>query len=283
MPASIDPLGSPSTTIERNSYIPYYVQVKEALQEPIDRGAWQAGDQLPGEVELCRMFDVSRTVIRQALQEMTYEGLIVRAKGRGNFVAEPKVVESLAQKLTGFYQDMVERGHNPVTRVLKQTVSHANPKVAPHLGVKPGTPVIEIERVRFIQNEPIVLVTTYLPYTLCPEVVRADLSHQSLYSFLEKQCSLVIARGRRTLEAVPANEYEAQHLQVKKGAPLIVLDSVSYLSDGTPIEYYHALHRGDRSRFEVELVRIREQGKVREVLGGEATELPRSNVLTGGR
>ncbi|MFQ5796976.1 MAG: GntR family transcriptional regulator [Candidatus Bipolaricaulia bacterium] len=279
MPASIDPLGSPSTTVERNSYIPYYVQVKEALREGIDRGDWQAGDQLPGEAELCRMFDVSRTVVRQALKEMTYEGSVVRAKGKGSFIAEPKVIESLAQKLTGFYQDMVERGHNPVTQVLKQSFSHANPKVAAHLGVKPGTPVIKIERLRFIQDEPIVLVTTYLPYTLCPEVVRADLSHQSLYAFLEKQCGLVIARGRRTLEAVPANEYEARHLQVKKGAPLIMLDSVSYLSDGTPIEYYHALHRGDRSRFEVELVRIREQGKAREVLGGEATELPQSNEL----
>lgn len=283
MPASIDPLGSPSTTIERNSYIPYYVQVKEALQERIDRGEWQAGNQLPGEVELCRMFHVSRTVIRQALQEMTYEGSIVRAKGKGSFVAEPKVVESLAQKLTGFYQDMVERGHNPVTRVVNQSVRSANLKVAAHLRVKPGTPLIELERLRFVQDEPIVLVTTYLPYALCPQVARADLSRQSLYAFLEKQFGLVIARGRRTLEAVPANEYEARHLQVKKGAPLIMLDSVSYLSDGTPIEYYHALHRGDRSRFEVELVRIREQGKVREVLGGEATELPRSNVLTGGR
>ena len=252
------------------------------MQKRIDSGDWKPGGQLPGEAELCQMFDVSRTVIRQALKEMTYEGSIVRAKGRGSFVAEPKVIESLVQKLTGFYQDMMERGHNPATQVLKQSVSPANPKVAAHLGVKVGTLVIEIERLRFVQDEPIVLVTTYLPYALCPDVVHADLSRQSLYAFLENQCGLVIARGRRILEAVPANEYEARHLQVKKGVPLIMLDSVSYLSDGTPIEYYHALHRGDRSQFEVELVRIREQGKAREVLGGEATELPRSNELTGG-
>lgn len=264
-------------SIDRNNWIPYYVQVKEALRERIERGEWGPGDRLPGELELCRMFEVSRTVIRQALKEMTYEGLVVRQKGKGTFVAEPKIVESLVQKLTGFYQDMVDRGHNPVTQVLKQRVVAASPKVAAHLEVAPGTSVIEIDRLRFIQDEPIVLVTTYLPLALCPELVKADLSNQSLYTFLEKEYGLVIARGHRTIEAVPANEYEARLLRIEKGVPLIMLDSVSYLSDGTPIEYYHALHRGDRSRFEVELVRIREQGRMRESLAAALTELPRSH------
>ena len=73
---------------------------------------------------------------------------------------------------------------------------------------------------------------------------------------MEQHLGLVITRGHRTLEAVPANQREAELLQVDMGAPLMLLDSVSYLDDGTPIEYYHALHRGDRSRFEAELVRV---------------------------
>ena len=108
--------------VDRDSPIPYYIQVKKALQEHIDHGDRRPGDQLPGEPELCRMFDVSRTVIRQALRELEYEGLIVRQKGRGTFIAEPKIGESLVQQLTGFYQDMVQRGHTPVTQILKQQV-----------------------------------------------------------------------------------------------------------------------------------------------------------------
>ena len=127
--------------------------------------------------------------------------------------------------------------------------------------------MIVVDRLRFVQDEPIVLVTTYLPYALCPGILHADLSTQSLYALLEEQCGLIIADGHRTLEAVPANEYEAHLLQIETGSPLMKLDSVSYLDDGTPIEYYHALHRGDRARFEVELVRIREQAGIREVLG----------------
>jgi GntR family transcriptional regulator len=99
--------------------VPFYAQVKKALQEYIENDGWRAGDQLPGEPELCRMFNVSRTVIRQALKEMEYEGLIYREKGKGTFVAKPKIDQSLVQKLTGFFQDMVTRGYTPVTKVLR--------------------------------------------------------------------------------------------------------------------------------------------------------------------
>ncbi len=246
-------------TIDRDSPIPYYVQVRDALRAGIQDGRWQAGDRLPGEVELCSIFDVSRTVIRQALNDLVYRGLLVRHKGKGTFVARPKIREGLIQKLTGFYQDMVEQGYTPVTHVLKQATVPASPKVAGYLSIAPGTETIEIERLRFVHDEPIQLTTTYLPYDLCRELLHQDLSNQSLYAFLEQHCGLMIARGHRSVEAVPASDYEAGLLHVKKGAPLIMLDSVSFLNDGTPVEYYHAVHRGDRTRFEVELVRTRDR------------------------
>ena len=100
--------------LDRNSHIPYFAQVIDILRDRIDSGIWLAGTQIPGEPELCKMFDVSRTVIRQALAELDHDGLIVRKKGKGTFVAEPKIGESLVQRLTGFYEDMVERGLTPV-------------------------------------------------------------------------------------------------------------------------------------------------------------------------
>jgi GntR family transcriptional regulator len=249
----------------------------DTLRSLIDNGTWLPGTQLPGEADLCKLFTVSRTVIRQALAELDHEGLIVRKKGKGTFVAEPKIGESLVQRLTGFYEDMVERGHIPITQILRQQITPASSKVALKLDVAAGTPLIEIERLRFIENEPIVLVTTFLPFSLCPDVATSDFSSQSLYQFLEKHYGFIIARGHRTIEAVAANEYEAQHLNVEIGMPLILLKSVSYLDNGTPLEYYHARHRGDRSQFEVELVRVRAQGNVRSVLGGDSSTLPPSN------
>lgn len=260
------------TAIDRNNPIPYYIQVRETLRERMQEGIWKPGDQLPGEPEMCRMFDVSRTVIRQALNDLVHQGLIVRQKGKGTFVAEPKITESLVQKLTGFYQDMVEQGYQPHSRVLQQGLIPAPRKVAAYLQIEPGTDVIQIERLRFVQNDPIALVTTYLPHSLCPDLLHQDFSHQSLYAYLDKACGLVIVRGHRSIEAVGANEYESRLLQVKKNAPLIMLDSVSYLEDGTAIEYYHALHRGDRSRFDVQLYRIREPGRVQDVAGEDLSQ-----------
>jgi len=246
-----------NTLIDFKSNIPYYIQLVGLLKEQIDKEAWKPGDRIPSEPELCATYGVSRTVVRQALLQLELEGLIIRRKGRGTFVTERKINESLVQKLTGFYHDMVDRGLKPVTKVLIHEVQPATPKIAQHLGIQPGASVFCIERLRYVDDVPIVLVKTYIPYELCPRLADYDLSNKSLYEVLEKEFNLVISHGRRTVEAVPANEREAQLLMVDDCDPLLLLNSVTYLEDGTPLEYYHAVHRGDRSRFEVELLRVR--------------------------
>lgn len=268
-----------SQKIDFNSPIPFYIQLMDALREDISRGKRQPGDQLPGEHALCDTYGVSRTVVRQALRELELEGLIYRRKGKGSYVLEPKISGGLAQKLAGFYQDMAERGHRPISEVLRQAVIPAPAKIAQQLEINPGTPVVELQRLRFVRDEPIVLVTSYLPHGLCPGLENVDFKAQSLYAYLETTYQLIIASGRRYIEAVAADEHEAKLLHVEVGAPLIFLDSVSYLEDNTPIEYYHALHRSDRTRLEVALVRIREPGKVGETLEVNEQDLPRSNDL----
>jgi len=244
-------------TIQKDSPLPLYFQLKELLRQEIESGHWQAGQRIPSEAELCQAFDISRSVVRQALRELEYQGLLYREQGKGTFVAQPKISESLMQDLSGFYEDMVAKGLTPVTKVLRQEVQPANKKIANYLQIEPGEKVIVIERLRSVGSEPINLVTTYLPYDICPDLIDEDLSTQSLYALLEKKYGLELSHGRRTIEAVAANQYEAQLLGVEEGAPLVLLDSVSYLRDGHPIEYFHAVHRGDRSRFEVEVVRVR--------------------------
>jgi GntR family transcriptional regulator len=248
------------TSIDKESVIPYYVQLRDVLEGQIKEGHWEPGDQLPGEAELCQMFNVSRTVVRQALKEMSYAGLIHREKGRGTFVSEPKISSrSLVQSLDGFYQDMDEKGLTTIARVLEQGMVPSNSRVAEYLKIEPMSPVIRIVRLRFIEEEPIVLVTSYLPYDLCRELINADLTRQSLYAFIESHCGLTIARGRRSIDAVAANENEAELLDVALGSPLLLIDSVSFLKDGTPVEYFHGLFRSDRLRFEADIVEIREQ------------------------
>jgi GntR family transcriptional regulator len=236
--------------------IPYHAQVYDALEKLISNGSLRVGEQLPGEPKLCLLFGVSRTVIRQALEQLLRDGRITRVMGKGTFVAEPKIHEGLVGSLTGFYEDMIRQGYLPVSKTLKQQRIPATKKIASLLKIEPGASVIEIRRVRYVNDVPIQLVTTYLPETLCPSALQADLTHQSLYAYLEKECGLRIASGKRIIEAVLANKEESKLLEIAVGSPLIMLDSVSCLENGTPLEYYHAVHRSDRASFEVNLFRV---------------------------
>jgi len=242
-------------TINFESHIPYYIQLMDILKEKVKQKIWMPGDQIPGEQDLCELYKISRTVVRQSLKELELEGVITRRKGKGTFIALPKINESLVAKLTGFYQDMIEKGLKPVTRVMHQRVVPCYEKIAQYLNVEVGTQIIDIRRLRFINDQPIQLVSSYIPYDICPALATLDLANRSLYEFLENECDVFIVKGKRYIEAVAANEQEANLLDIEKGAPLLMLDSISFDQNGQPVEYYHAVHRGDLSRFEVELLR----------------------------
>jgi len=271
---------SAEEVIRRDSPVPYYYQLEGFLREQIQHGTWKPGEKIPSEAELCAAFDVSRTVVRQALNELVQEGVLYRRKGKGTFVSEPKIRESLVQHLTGFYEDTVALGLKPSTKVLEQKVIPAAPKIADALGLEEGDPVIMIDRLRFVDGEPILLVITYVPYRLCPELVNEDVSTQSLYAILEKKYGLELIYGRRTLEAVAATKEEAELLQIEEGDPIVLLRSISYLKDGGPIEYFKAIHRGDRSRFEVELFRPGKLEKLSHEDVSALRNLPGSNGLS---
>lgn len=245
--------------VDRDSPIPFYAQVMNTVKDLIEREVWKPTDQIPREIDLCLLFDVSRTVIRQAIKELTHEGLLIRKKGKGTFVAEKKITGSLVQDLTGSFADMAAQGLTLISKVLEQSIIKPTSKIASYLQIDSEETVIKITRLRFVKGEAIVLVTTYLPYKICPGLENVDLSQQSLYEVLATKYDLHIERGVRTIEAVEANKEEAELLGVADGSPLMLIISISYLKDGTPIEHYRAVHRGDRSRFQVQLVRIQNQ------------------------
>jgi GntR family transcriptional regulator len=250
--------------INASSYIPFYVQMRDSIKEKIEAKAWQAGDRLPSEAELCQEYQVSRTVVRQALLELELQGYILRRKGRGTFVAEVKINENLAQKLTGFYHDMIDQGLTPSTRVLHNKLIAAEGKPARQLNVDIGTTIIEIRRLRLVEGEPIAIVTSYLPKEYAEKLEKIDLTNRSLYEFLEKEFKLTILQAHRAIEAVSATEADAKLLKIKPGDPVVKLESTSYLDDGKPIEYFEAFHRGDRTRFEIQLIRMRDQWRAFE-------------------
>lgn len=240
--------------IDRRSPLPYYYQLKEIILADIAERGLRPGDRVPGDHELIEAYDVSRTVVRQALSELETEGVLERVKGRGTFVAPERTGEALVQTLTGLYEDVRARGSQLVSQVRRLEVVPADERVAAGLELEVGAPVIVLERLRYVDDEPWVLVVTHLPESVAPDLVHEDLSDKSLYELLEHKYHVALRSGRRSVQAGIAHRSLASHLGIAEGDPVLVLRSTVY-GDAGPVEMFIAYHRGDRSSFEVTLTR----------------------------
>jgi GntR family transcriptional regulator len=237
--------------IDKNIPIPYHYQLRELLRDEIAVGGWQVGALFPSERELCATFGLSRTTVREAITALVNEGWLYRERGRGTFVARPKIVESWLNAPDGFTDSMMQSGYQIDTEVLKLSVLQPPPKAVRELHIGSSESVVLLERRRSILGEPLLLVTSYLPEKLCPSLVSEDFTKRSLYQTLREKYGINIKNATRFMEAVPANDLEAELLDVEPGVPLMLIESTAYLEDGTPIEFFKARHRGDRTRFEI--------------------------------
>ncbi len=240
--------------IRRDVPIPFYYQLSQLLRAEIEAGTRLPDTPIPSEHELCATYGVSRTVVRQALGELAAEGLLYRVKGKGTFVARRKIEEKFIQRSDGFYGDMTARGLLVSTVVLDQCIVPPPPQVRHCLRLGAGEEVVKLDRLRAVDGAILLFVQTYIPAALCPDLVDVDLSSGSLYAVLRERYGLTVASGTRTVEAVLAHPPLAGLLGVERGDPLLKIDSVSFLADGRPLEYYEAWHRGDRSKLEVEIL-----------------------------
>lgn len=233
----------------RDASIPMYQQLCDRLIQEISTQKRPPGFRLPGEHGMCKLYGVSRTVVRQALGQLEHDGVIERVKGKGTFVAPHKVAESLVHTLRGLYTDVEARGGTVISDVRRQELAPADETAAEALRVAVGDPIVTIERLRYVEGAPWSLTTTYLPARFAPLVLDADLSNQSLYALLA-QNNIRADHGVRSVEASVATKIQAESLKVSKGSPLMLLRSVIYDAADTPVEFFVAYHRGDQSRFE---------------------------------
>ena len=159
--------------LDHSSPVPLYYQFKQWLSSCIFSGELAPGNRLPDELELCERLGVSRGVVRQALTELCYEGLISRQRGRGTFVSAPKTAEGLISGLGGLADDAALRGQKVQSRVLVLREAPVTESVAKQAQPRPGEPVVELERVRRLDGEPHVLAMTYLPAAMVPGLAAA--------------------------------------------------------------------------------------------------------------
>jgi GntR family transcriptional regulator len=227
---------------------PLYSVIANRAETRIRSGEWAEGTRLPPERDLCRELDVSRSTLRQALAELEQRELITRHQGRGTFVARPRV----PTPLSGFFsisEALRARGVAVTTRVVGVATVEASRQLAEDLAILPGDPVVQVERLRIVDGEPLVLESSSLPAHLVPGISDRDLAGRSLYDVLREDYGLRVTDTTETLEPVILTPRESALLAVPRHAPAILTRRITTDADGQVIELAQGLLRGDRSRF----------------------------------
>ena len=234
--------------IDPQSDVPLYHQVKENLRELIEDRRLEPEDMLPSERELSKLYGVSRPTVRQAVHELVQEGLLRRVPGIGTFVAKPKVVQVFPTVL-GFSARMRQEGHATINRILRQQQEPASPSVARRLHIPEGASVVRLVRLRIVDNEPLMIETSFLPLERFPELLSDDFAIRSLYDVISARYGITISELDQTLEPVLTTEYEASLLGSSPGSPAMLLEVIACDAQGEPFEFSKAIVRGDKSQY----------------------------------
>ncbi|GKX30559.1 GntR family transcriptional regulator [Vallitalea longa] len=239
-------------TVNKSTPIPLYFQFKNILIEMMKDEVLKPGDMIPTEFELCDIYGISRTTIRQALTELVNEGKFYRVKGRGTFVAQTKIEHDFTQKAESFNSEMLRNGYTPSTKVLDFKVVTATPEVASALNLAPNTDVIYLKRLRFVNNEPLKISQTYLPYSFCKHILDNNMNEESLYSILSSNINTKVYKVVKEMEAVVPTKEDCELLEINKTTAIQLFHAKGYNKFETPVEYTVSRFRGDKNLFSVE-------------------------------
>mgnify|MGYP001285326877 CR=1 FL=1 len=244
-----------ATPLLKDSPVPLYKQLAQGLGSLIDRNTINPGRRLPNEDELCRIYGISRVTVRKALAELADAGLIDRRQGKGTFVRPPLVERELAS-LRGLHDIIASQGFRAKVEVLSLGFdSRADPKVAQLLKVRPGDPVIRLQRRHLLDGAPVALTVVYLPAWCRPLVTAQAVRRMSLYRMLEAHGRIRVAVANQRISAVKATAGVATSLGVHRGDPLLLVDSVGVAEDGRPVDYSRLLYNPAKLALSVTLKR----------------------------
>ncbi len=238
--------------VDKTTPIPLYFQFKNILLDMMKEGKLQPGDMIPTEFDLCDIFGISRTTVRQALTELVNENKFYRVKGRGTFVAQDKINQDFIKRIESFKAEMERKGYKPSSKVLEFEVVEAPVEVAVALNLPVHTDVICLKRLRSADEEPIVITTTYLPYSSCKNVLDHDMNSHSLYKILSKNINTKINKVVRNIEAAIPTKEDCELLQITKTTAIQVFHYIGYNKFESPVEYTISRYRGDKNVFTIE-------------------------------
>jgi GntR family transcriptional regulator, N-acetylglucosamine utilization regulator len=235
--------------------VPKHTQLRRILEALIE-SELEPDAPIPSERELMAAHHVSRMTVREAIGQLVTEGRVYRVRGKGTFVAAPRVDSML--ELTSFTEEMRRRGHEPSTVVLRSVELVPPVGVRQALGLTSTQTAYRIERLRIADGVPMALENGWYVAEPTPGLLDRDLS-QSLYVILSRTYGVVIDAAKQTLRSEISDAQTARILGVAVGSPLLVLDRTSTAA-GRPVEHITSWYRGDRYQVHIDLARAGDAG-----------------------
>jgi len=209
------------------------------------------GDSIPSERQLSVDLGVSRLTLRAALDELVREGYLVRRRGAGTFVAEPKVAKGI--DIASFSDDMRARGLTPGSRTIDRREIPAGARLGRILHVSPAEPILSIKRLRLADGDPMAIELLHVRSSLVPGLTARDLEENSFYDLLASRYEISIVGGMQTVEPTVTNEEESAALGVPLHSPALLFERVTRSETGDIVEYTSSTYRGDRYRLVTEI------------------------------
>lgn len=208
--------------IDRTSHVPLYIQLKEIIKKQIETNNLQPGEAIPSERELSEKYKLSRMTIRQAINDLVNEGILVKEHGRGTFVAKKKIEKGLPE-LRSFSEDMIDRGLKPGAKVLEFKLIEPNNTVISKLKLQESQLVYHIKRIRYADGEPMAFENVYITASRCPGLDKYNLQNNSLYEILKQDYEIKFNYAEQSLRVKRLSKEEAESLNLKKITPVCSL------------------------------------------------------------
>jgi GntR family transcriptional regulator len=226
---------------DRDIPLPLYYQLEKIIKDSINSGDLQPGDSLPTEVELMEMYSISRATVRHAIQNLENEGFLRKERSKGTFVQYPPVARQFLGNLKCFSEEMQRKGIPHSSKELDKKIIKADTEIASKLQVAPGAEVFYLKRLRKVENTPVLIVESYLPYEICPGIEEEDFNTSSLYDVLENKYNLIFQSGNRLIEPKIVDSDEVRKLlEIQPGTCLSAIESTIYDTNNRPVEYLTA-------------------------------------------
>lgn len=206
---------------------PAYMIMYDTLKEDIKKGVYPIGDLLPTEGEMEKLFSVSRTTVRRAMEILAEEGYVEIKQGRGTMVLDYRTTQNLNQ-VTSVTESLRRKGYAVRTKSMYIDTIHANLNLAEELHVNQGDLLARVQRIQLADEKPVVIMKNYIPYELVQGIEKYNNQFSALYQFLEEKYKIQIDAAKDRIYARGADFTDAEMLQINPGTALLCIRRICY-------------------------------------------------------